>query len=114
MAALIAAHPKVFGTEVALPPDNPEFAFSIPDDGSLPLDGIAPSLIDHRGNPTSMNDIPDMSAHLRSFSIGHPDPGGVEALYLALSILDAPSVIRDPQICYRAQIETPTGMKELT
>ena len=48
-------HKGIFGERVALPFAKPEFDFSIPPDGSLPLDGAVPSLIDHRGVPTSMS-----------------------------------------------------------
>jgi hypothetical protein len=66
---------------VALPPEDPTFDFAIPADGSLPLDGVAPSVIDHRGNSSYIDFIPDLGARLHSFILEHPDPAGVEALY---------------------------------
>ena len=110
----IAAHRDVFGERVALPPASPTFDFSIPADGSLPLDGAAPSLIDHRGDPTSMADIPDLGARLRSVTLEHPDPDAIAALYRGLSINRPPKIMPGPKIRFSAQIETPTGLKELT
>jgi len=105
---------RVFGSEVGLPPQNPEFGFSIPQDGSLPLDGAAPSFIDHRGDPTRMEEIPDLGARLMSFHLTHPDPVGIEQLYQALAIERAPSVTQGPDLRYRAQIAVPGGLKLLT
>lgn len=110
----IAAHPDVFGAHVPLPPQGPTFAFAIPDDGSLPLDGAAPSLIDRRGATQSMAVIPDRDARLRSVAVEHPDPPFLDAFYRALSVDRPPDVQRGLEVRYRAVIETATGVKEMT
>lgn len=114
LGAVLSSHPTVFGEEAPLPPDDPAFGFSIPPDGTLPLDGAAPSIIDHRGDPTSMAGIPDLGARLRTLTLEHPEPTAIAALLDSLSIDRPPLIIKGPQIRYRAQIETPDGMKELT
>lgn len=111
--AVLANHPGLFGEPVALPPDDPEFALTIPADGSLPLDGAAPSLIDHRASPTSMAEIPDLGARLRSFTLEHPDPAAIEGLYRSLSVDRPPALVPGPHLRYRARIETPAGVREL-
>ncbi|WP_306146021.1 VOC family protein [Roseibium sp. MMSF_3412] len=105
---------QIFGEEVALPFDAPEFAFTIPADGSLPLNGAAPSLIDHRDDPTSMSEIPDLGADLVSITLEHPEPDRVTALYERLSIDTPPVVVKGLELKYRAAIATPSGPKELT
>ncbi|WP_029065810.1 VOC family protein [Labrenzia sp. DG1229] len=112
--AIVSKHDNVFGEVVALPFNRPEFAFSISEDGSLPLDGGAPSIIDHRGDPTSMSDIPDMGACLLSLTLEHPHPDVVAKLYRELSLDRPPDVAPGPQIRYRANIMTPSGRRELT
>jgi len=112
--SVVAAHGAIFGEKVLLPTTEPTFAFAIPADGSLPLDGAAPSIIDHQGDPTSMAEIPDLGARLVSMRMEHPDPAFVEALYRELSIDRPPAIIQGADVCYRAQIGTPTGLKELT
>lgn len=97
-----------------LPAGNPSFDFAIPEDGSLPLDGAAPSLIDHRGDPTSMASIPDLGARLRSLTLEHPNPAAIETLYRDLSIDHPPAIVQAPKLRYRALIETPTGLKVMT
>jgi hypothetical protein len=111
--AVIAGREHVFGRKVALPWAQPSFDFAIPDDGSLPLDGAAPSLIDRRGKPRSMATIADLGARLRSFRLEHPDPDMIAKLYQELDIDSPPAIARGRELRYRAQIETPGGMKTL-
>ena len=113
LGAVLSGHRDIFGDEIPLPPADPAFAFSIPQDGSLPLDGAAPSLIDHHGDPTSMADIPDLGARLLSLTLEHPDPDTIEALYRKLAIDRPPAVVKGSDLRYRAQIETTGGLKEL-
>lgn len=114
IGSVLATRRAIFGDGVPLPPADPAFEFSIPSDGALPLDGAAPSLIDHRCDPTLMAEIPDLGARLLSLSLEHPDPAAIETLYRTLGIDRPPSVVRGPVTRYRARIETPGGVKELT
>jgi hypothetical protein len=111
--AVIAGREHVFGGKVALPWAEPSFDFAIPDDGSLPLDGAAPSLIDRRGKPRAMATTADLGARLRSFSLEHADAAAIAKLYRELDIDHPPTIARGRELRYRAQIETPAGMKEL-
>jgi hypothetical protein len=112
--SVVSNHAALFGERVALPAQDPTFAFTIPKDGSLPLDGAAPSIIDHRGDSSYVASIPDLGARLRSFTLEHPDPGRIQALYREFAIDAPPTVIRGPKLRYTAEIETPTGLKQLT
>src|SRR3954470_5309923 len=102
--AIVAAYGDVFGEKVPLPAVNSSFDFAIPKDGSLPLDGAAPSIISRRGKPRSMATIADPGARVRSFALEHPDPTAVEALYRAISVDRPPAIGRGPKLRYRAQI----------
>lgn len=112
--ATLSAHGMIFGSKVPLPAQKASFAFGVPNDGSLPLDGIAPSIIDHYSDTSHFAAIPDMGARLRSFTIEHPDPTGVVALYRNLAIDHPPTVIQGQEIKYRAFIDTRTGSRELS
>ena len=114
MRAVVAGRRTIFGDAVPLPPEDPSFAFAIPEDGSLPLDGAAPSIIDRRGIPERKRAIPDLGARLLSFTLEHPDTDIIEALYRELAVDRPPTVVRGPKIRYRAEIETPDGVKVLT
>jgi hypothetical protein len=114
MDFVLSTHGAILGDKVPLPTMNPTFDFTIPNDGSLPLDGAAPSIIDHRGDPTAMASIPDLGARLRSLTLEHPNPTAIETLYRELSIEHPPVIIQAPKVRFRAVIETPTGLNELT
>lgn len=111
MDSLVLSHRAIFGDKVPLPGG---FDFAIPEDGSLPLDGAAPSLIGRRGLRESMAAIPDLGARLRSLTLEHPEPAAVERLYRELAVDRPPAVVPGPRLRYRARIETPGGLKELT
>lgn len=114
LSAALTRHPGVFGREVGLPFASPEFGFSIPDDGSLPLDGAAPSLIDHRGYPTSMDNIPDLGARLTALAVETPEPEALAARYAAFGVDYPFTFVAGPALRYRAEIETPGGLRTLT
>jgi len=111
--SVLSTHAGIFGEAVDLPTLNPNFYFAIPKDGSLPLDGAAPSLIDHRDDPTSMSLIPDLGARLASFTLEHPDPAAIGQFYRGLLIDRPPVIIQGESIRYHAQIETPSGRRTL-
>jgi hypothetical protein len=104
----------IFGRKVGLPTDDPVFDFAIPDDGSLPWGGAAPSIIDRRGKPRSMATIADLGARLRGFSLEHPEAGKVSALLHELAVERPPGVTYGAELRYRAQIDTPGGLRELS
>lgn len=111
---VLAGREIIFGAKVGLPWDSPTFFFAIPSDGSLPLDGAAPSIIDRRGKPRAMDAIADRGATLRSFSLEHPDDVAISALYRELLIDRPPAISRGDSLRYRALIETGAGVKELS
>lgn len=110
---MLASPENVFGRKVSLPWSEPTFDFAIPDDGSLPLGGVAPSLIDRRGKPRSMATIADRGARLEAFSLEHPDVAFVVAFYGELELDRRPAITRGDSLRYRARISTPAGLKEL-
>ena len=112
--AVLAGREAIFGRKVALPMDAPAFDFAIPDDGSLPWGGAVPSLIDRRGKARSMASIAALGARLRGFSLEHPEAEAITALLLELGAERGPVVSHGPELRYRAQIDTPGGLKELS
>jgi hypothetical protein len=112
--AILKGREAIFGRKVGLPTDAPAFDFAIPDDGSLPWDGAAPSLIDRRGKARSMATIVDLGARLRGFSLEHPEAEAVAALLLELGTERGPVVSYGLELRYRAQIDTPGGLRGLS
>ncbi|BCB19018.1 VOC family protein [Bosea sp. ANAM02] len=104
----------IFGRKAGLPMDAPVFDFAIPDDGSLPWGGAVPSIIDRRGKPRSMASIADLGARLRGFSLEHPEAQAIAALLQELGTEQGPIVSHGRELCYRARIETPGGLRDLS
>jgi hypothetical protein len=113
MEDYVTTHPAL-GEVVVLPPEMSEFAFAIPRDGSLPMDGVLPSLIDHRNDPTDMAGIPNLDARLESFVLMHPEPALVATLYRDLEIDRPPTVELGDGPRFHAVIETPSGQRLLS
>lgn len=112
--AVLARQENLLGRKLAFTSANGSFCFAIPDDGSLPLDGAAPSVIDRLGKPPSVAAMADAGARLQSVILEHPEPARVIALYRSLGIADPPVVTSGERLRYRALIETPNGLRELT
>lgn len=112
--AVLARYQAVLGRKVTFGSANGSFCFAIPDDGALPLDGAAPSVIDRLGKPPSVAAMADPGARLRSVTLEHPEPARIAALYEELGIDNAPVVTHGERLRYRALIDTPAGLKELT
>lgn len=111
--AVMSGRDNIFGRKVPLPQDDPKFDFSLPDDGSLPLGGAAPSLIDRRGKSRAMNTIADLGAKLVSWSLEHPAPAMISKLYRDIGVDEGPDIIEGDILRYRARIETSDGIREL-
>lgn len=113
MDRVLDGREAIFGRKVALPVGNPSFDFAVPDDGSLPLDGAAPSLIGRRGIPRSMATIADLGARLRAVSLEHPAADVISALLQEIGVDPLLTIRPGTDFRYRAQIETPSGSREL-
>ncbi|MGX9965978.1 VOC family protein [Roseomonas sp. F4] len=113
MEKVLRGREATFGAKVALPFEAPSFDFAIPEDGSLPLGGALPSLIDRRGRPRSMAGIADLGARLLSFSVAYPDSDALLSQLRDLDIDHPPSVTAGAALRYRARIETSAGVKTL-
>lgn len=114
IAPVVSAYDAIFWDKVPMPAESPTFDFAIPKDGSLPLDGAAPSIVDHRGDTSHIATIPDLDPRLHSFTLEHPNPTGIAALYRELVSENPPVIVQGPEVRYRALIETPVGLRELT
>jgi hypothetical protein len=107
-------HGAVLGRAVRFASARGDFLFAIPDDGSLPLDGAAPSVIDRLGKPPSIAAMADLGARLQSVTLEHPEADRVAALYRELGIVNPPQLRHGTALRYRATIRTPGGLRELT
>lgn len=110
--AQIAAHENL-GEVLRLSRGDLTWLMTVPPDGSLPMAGVAPTLIDW-GNRDPPNIQPDLGATLVEFSIEHPDPDFIRQLYERLQVANPPVIRRGAHLRYTAIIDTPQGRKVLT
>ncbi|MBR9980159.1 MAG: VOC family protein [Desulfatitalea sp.] len=89
---------------------------TIPPDGLVPLDGVAPALIEWPAGVHPAARLDDCGLRLVKFEIFHPDPNRVQRL---LSSVDAQDVISvaassDETSSLSATISTPEGVRYLS
>lgn len=110
---VLASHGGLLGCKRRVSRGDRSWMFAVRPDGSLPADGVAPSVIDweQRGTPAPM--MPDLGAGLVAFAIEHPHPEEVENLYTELGIMGGPEVREGARFRYLAKIKTRSGVKEL-
>jgi hypothetical protein len=111
--AVLASHGRLLGLKTRVSRGDRSWLFSVPPDGSQPAAGVAPSVIDWGAAGSPARAMPDLGARLMTFVIEHPDPIEVAELYEKLDILDPPQMRAGMQARYRAEIETPRGIREL-
>jgi len=93
-----------------------DWRITIPADGSVPLDGAAPALIEWHADAHPASRMEDRGCALALLEILHPDPDRVSRLLSSLA-LDAPVSVRrsEPGAAARliAHIDTPRGRRVL-
>lgn len=84
-------------------------------DGSLPLGGAAPLLIQRSGGPHPAAVLPESNLRLRELRIRHPAPAQVSALLSRIGLADPPrvAVFAGTSCVLSAVIETPSGLRTL-
>ncbi|WP_332851818.1 VOC family protein [Duganella sp. S19_KUP01_CR8] len=87
---------------------------TIPADGSIALDGVAPALIKWDDHPHPAAGLTDQGLSLAKLEICHPDPQRVSALLTSLALSDVVEYRPGDQPRLVAHINTPQGMKELS
>lgn len=89
---------------------------TIPPDGSFPMDGAAPALIEWDGETHPASNMPDKGLSLQSLQIFHADADRVARLLKSIAFEGPVSVAAIPcgaMPYLSARIETPAGLREL-
>ncbi len=89
---------------------------SIPEDGTIPLQGVAPALIQWPQGVNPAAKLRDQGLRLQKLELVHPEPLAVECLLASLPLaapLEVRSAAAGEGACLRAYIETPRGMVTL-
>tara|TARA_B100001093_G_scaffold323790_1_gene308960 strand:+ start:272 stop:883 length:612 start_codon:yes stop_codon:yes gene_type:complete len=90
-----------------------EWNLTVPKNGSLPMSGCAPSLIDWKGAASPATKLPDRGYRLSSLTLSHPKPTKL-ANFIKFALND-PRIIfkKSKHVSLRAKIKTPAGLIEL-
>lgn len=111
----IAACPVHVGIAEAMSRGSLEWLIAIPSDGSLPEQGVMPTLIEwpaDRPHPAAA--MPQTGCRLARLDLHHPDPGRLRVAFDAIGLDRAQPVHLGPGsagLC--ASIRTPTGLVAL-
>lgn len=94
-----------------------DWLITIPADGSVALDGVAPALIEWHTGAHPASRLPDNGLSLARLDIVHPDPARVTRLLSSLK-LEAPVVVQPARpgqpAGLVAHIHTPQGLRVLS
>ena len=93
-----------------------QWLITIPADGSLPMEGIAPALIEWQAPVHPASHLQDAGCSLHSFEALHPEPDRVTALLATLGLDQAVRVSPLPAGAMPhlvAHIHTPTGLRTI-
>ncbi|ACL60391.1 VOC family protein [Methylobacterium nodulans] len=112
--AVLARHGDSLGRSTRVSRGARSWLFSLRPDGALPAGGVAPSVIDWEGQPGPAGGMNDVGARLLSFTVAHPEPDRVAALYARLGIVDPPVVTTGPDLRFSAIVRVAGGDRVLT
>lgn len=112
-AALTRAHPDS-GKAKRITRGELSWQISIPEDGSMPLDGAFPTLIEWPKGPHPASRMKDLGCRLHSLTIAHPKAKKIEALIGDRIDRACITIRQDGQKMISAKIETPQGIKILS
>jgi len=111
--AKVSAASKTLGNIEPMSRGLLDWLITIPADGSLPLDGIAPTLIEWHSEEHPARKLDDQGLSLVKLELCHPEPGRIAKLLRSL-VVEAPvSILAAPVSRLVAHIQTPRGLRLL-
>jgi hypothetical protein len=122
LAAWVASTDDIAGTVVpelgdveTMHRETHTWKMTVRQDGSVPLDGAAPLLIQRSSSVPPAAALPQSSLDLQRLRIQHPAPAQVLALFARIGLASQPAVtvIQGNKCSLVAEIQTPFGLREL-
>jgi hypothetical protein len=114
--ASLAAAPESLGLAEPMSRNALEWLISIPEDGSLPLDGAAPALIQWHTDTHPARGMRDRGCRLVALELAHPEPARLQAVVDSLSFVDGDAtltVVAAARPGLVARVETPHGLRTI-
>lgn len=107
---VLMSHGALLGAKKWL---DDHFHFSVPPDGSLPMGGALPSVIDVGDHLPTATSLQDQGIRLKELVIEHPTPSRIIALYDEIGVTNPPTVKQGNRLRLSATLDTPSGVKVL-
>ena len=105
-----------FGEASLISRGNLSWYFGVPEDGRLLASGMLPYVMQWRTDTHPANKMADLNCRLRALHIFHPRPHWLETALTSIAALELVQIHPLPHTntaYLLAEIETPTGIKEL-
>ena len=109
-----AASTEALGPVEPMSRGQRNWLITIPADGSIALNGVAPALIEWDVPPHPAEGLADYGLSLEKLEIFHPDPQRVAALLASIALEDVVECRHGVSARLVAHINTPQGMRELS
>ena len=90
-----------------------DWLITIPVDGSLPLDGVAPALIEWHSDEHPARKLDDQGLSLVKLELFHPTPERIANLLQSLAVEAPVAILPGPASRLVAHIQTPRGLRLL-
>jgi Glyoxalase-like domain len=114
VAATIGSQGGIFGQSTQLTRGDLVWTFGVRCDGSLPLGGALPHVMDWGSRGPLAPALQDFGLRLRELIVEAPDPGAVHAGLDAIGMARKPTIRKAEAVRLSAAIETPHGVRMLT
>lgn len=115
--AAVAAASELLGNVEPMSRGSLNWFITIPADGSVPMDGTAPALIEWHSDVHPAAKLQDKGLSLAKLEIHHPNPDRISRLLSSLQLEAPVSVLASAagaSSCLVAHINTPQGLRVLS
>jgi Glyoxalase-like domain len=113
LAAAAAASPVALGPIESMARGVLTWRLTVPPDGSVPLGGAAPLLIEWESGPHPADRLPDDRCALVRLEVAHPDPEQVTGMLAAIGFAGPVAVRRGDEPGLAALVSTPRGERRV-
>jgi Glyoxalase-like domain len=113
VAVAAAASPEPLGAVEPMTRGDLRWRLTVPPDGTLPLGGAGPLLIQWDTGPHPAERLPDDGCELVGLTITHPDPERVGRLLAAIGFAGPVAVVGGEAVKLTAEIRTQSGVRRL-
>jgi hypothetical protein len=113
LTTAVAVSPEPLGEIEPMSRGDLRWRLTVPPDGSLPLDGAGPLLIQWDTGPHPAARLPDDGHELVGLAVTHPEPVRVKKLLTAIGFVGPVTVAASEAAGLTATIRTPAGIRRL-